>query len=209
VFVPVEGVRLAGSYQVDQDGKKVAGGNAVTQSSQTGQFYAQVPLAGRPATLRFTLDVSRTSRFFPLSTATKTAWTWHTAPARPETLPAGWTCAPFTRTRDCAVQPMMTLRYRVARLALDGAAPPGRQVLHVRAGHLQAVRAAPVTGASVSASFDGGKTWHRARVTGQGGGYAAVFTAPPGALVTLRTSAADAAGGTVTETITSAYRTGR
>ena len=32
---------------------------------------------------------------------------------------------------------------------------------------------------------------------------------PAGALVTLRTSAADAAGGTVTETITSAYRTGR
>jgi hypothetical protein len=31
----------------------------------------------------------------------------------------------------------------------------------------------------------------------------------PGALVTLRTSAAGAAGGTVTETITSAYRTGR
>jgi hypothetical protein len=39
--------------------------------------------------------------------------------------------------------------------------------------------------------------------------HAAVFTAPPGALVTLRTSAADAAGGTVMETITSAYRTGR
>ncbi len=33
--------------------------------------------------------------------------------------------------------------------------------------------------------------------------------APPGALVMLRTSATDAAGGTVTETITSAYRTGR
>jgi hypothetical protein len=31
----------------------------------------------------------------------------------------------------------------------------------------------------------------------------------PGALVTLRTSAADAAGGTVTETITSTYRIGR
>jgi len=44
---------------------------------------------------------------------------------------------------------------------------------------------------------------------GHGGSYAAVFTAPPGTLVMLRTSAPDAAGGTVTETITSAYRTGR
>ena len=87
-------------------------------------------------------------------------------------------------------------------------APPRRHVLRVRAGHLQAVRAAAVTGASVPVSFDAGKTWHRARVTGHGGSYAVVFTAPPGALVTLRTSAAGAAGGTVTETITSAHRTG-
>jgi hypothetical protein len=86
----------------------------------------------------------------------------------------------------------------------------GRAPDTARAGrHLQAVRAAPVTRASVSVSFDGGKTWHQARVSGHGGSYAAVFTAPAGAPVTLRTSAADAAGGTVTETITSAYRTGR
>src|SRR5262249_56719868 len=98
--------------------------------------------------------------------------------------------------------PMMTLRYRVARLALDGTAPPGRQVLQVSAGHLQVAKAAPITGASVSVSFDGGKTWHRARVTGHGGSYAAAFTAPPGALVTLPTSAADAAGGTVAARMT-------
>ncbi|HET7247815.1 MAG TPA: hypothetical protein VFJ07_23595 [Streptosporangiaceae bacterium] len=36
----------------------------------------------------------------------------------------------------------------------------GHQVLHVLAGHLQAVRAAPVTRLSVSVSFDGGMTWH-------------------------------------------------
>ena len=77
------------------------------------------------------------------------------------------------------------------------------------AGHLQTVRSAPVTRASVSVSFDGGKTWHKARVSGRGGRYAAMFTAPPGAMVTLRTGAADVAGGTVMETITSAYRTGR
>jgi hypothetical protein len=37
--------------------------------------------------------------------------------------------------------------------------------------------------------------------------YQAVFWAPAGALVTLRTSAADAAGGSVSETIISAYKT--
>jgi hypothetical protein len=155
------------------------------------------------------LDVSRASKLFPLSTATSTVWTWHSAPPGNATLPAGWTCAPFTRTRDCGLQPMMTLTYGVARLALDGTAPAGRQVLHVLAGHLQAVRAAPVTRVSVSVSFDGGKTWHEATVTGSGGTYRAAFTAAAGTYVTLRVAAADAAGGTVTETITSAYRTGR
>jgi hypothetical protein len=57
-------------------------------------------------------------------------------------------------------------------------------------------------------SLDGGKTWRAARVTGRGGSYAAVFRAPPGARVTLRTSASDAAGGSVTETITRAYQVG-
>ena len=209
VFFPVNGVRLAGTYQVDENGKKIAGGNALTRSGPFGQFYAQATLAGRPATVRFSLDVSRASKLFPLSTASSTTWTWHSTPSGNATVPAGWTCAQFTRTRNCAVQPMMTLTYAVAGLRLDGTVPAGREVLHVLAGHLQAARAAPVTRASVSVSFDGGRTWHPARVSGHGGSYAAVFTAPPGTLVTLRTSAADAAGGTVTETITSAYRTGR
>src|SRR5215472_2728577 len=155
-------------------------------------------------TIRFSLDVSRASKLFPLSTATTTVWTWHSAPSGNATVPAGWTCQQFTRTRHCAVQPMMTLTYGVAGLRLSGTAPAGRQTLHVLAGHLQAARAATVTQVSVLVSFDGGKTWHRARVSGHASSYAAAFTAPPGALVTLRASAADAAGGTVTETITSA-----
>ena len=44
------------------------------------------------------------------------------------------------------------------------------------------------------------------QVSGDAGHYTAVFTAPAGTLVTLRTHAADAAGGSVTETITSAYQ---
>jgi hypothetical protein len=101
---------------------------------------------------------------------------------------------------------MMTLRYGVIGLGLDGATVPGQQVVLVLVGHLQLARAAKITGATVSVSFDGGKTWHAARVTGSGGSYAAVFSAPPGARVTLRTSASDAAGGSVAETISNAYQ---
>ena len=57
-------------------------------------------------------------------------------------------------------------------------------------------------------SFDAGKTWRAARMTGTNGAYAAVFHAPAGAMVTLRATAADAAGGTVTQTISDAYRIG-
>lgn len=203
------GSGVTGTYRIEQDGTKIAGGSAVTQTSPYGEFYTAAPLAPEPATIRFSLDLTRTSKVFPLSTTTKTVWTWASVPAKTATLPPGWSCAPLTRGRDCAIEPMMTLRYGVAGLRLGGAAPAGRQVVHVLAGHLQAVKATAITRVSVSVSFDGGKTWDQARVSGHGGSYAAVFTAPPGALVTLRTTAADAAGGTVTETITSAYRTGR
>ena len=55
-------------------------------------------------------------------------------------------------------------------------------------------------------SFDGGTTWRRASVTGTGPGrFVATFTAPAGSLVALRASARDAAGGSVTETITRGY----
>jgi hypothetical protein len=143
-----------------------------------------------------------------LSPASQTVWTWRSAREPGAMLPRGWTCVPNFRkpVRACAAEPMMTLNYGVAGLALDGLTPPGRQVLHLTAGHLQLAKAAAVTGASVSVSFDGGKVWHAAQVSGQAGHYTAVFTAPAGATVTLRTHAADAAGGTITETIPSAYR---
>jgi len=138
-------------------------------------------------------------------------WTWHSTHEAGKTVPPGWMClsaiAARLPSRSCAAEPMMTLRYAVAGLTLSGSNPAGRQVLHVTAGHLQLVRAIAVTRLSVSVSFDGGKTWHPAAVTGHGGSYTAAFTAPAGAMVSLRTSAADAAGGSVTETLTSAYRT--
>ena len=111
-------------------------------------------------------------------------------------------------TRRCAVQPMMTLEYLVHGLGLRGTAPAGPQVIDITAGHLQLSPAAAVTGATVAVSFDGGAHWTPATVTRQGAGqFRATFTAPPGALVTLRASASDTLGGSVTESITRAYRT--
>jgi hypothetical protein len=204
-FGSTSAAKVTGSYQVDQNGTRIAGGNAVSKSG--GEFYTKATLASaKPSTIRFSLQVHRSGADYPLSDADRTVRTWHTAPAGAAKLPAGWTCARFKRVSNCAVQPMLTLRCAVAGLSPHGTARAGRQVLHLSVGHLQGAAASAITRAAVSVSFDGGKTWHPAQVTGHGGGYGAVFSAPAGAKVSLRTSVGDAAGGTVTETITSAYQ---
>ena len=100
----------------------------------------------------------------------------------------------------------MTLGYAVAGLSMSGSAPAGTQVVHLTAGHLQLAKAVAVTGAKVAVSLDGGKSWHPAAVSGSAGSYTASFSAPAGVQVSLRTSAADAAGSTVTETLINAYQ---
>jgi hypothetical protein len=198
-------VRTAGSYTITQNGTKIGGG---TLAHFTGALDVAATLRPGLSVIRFRFDASEASKLNPLSTASQTVWTWRSAPpAAGARVPAGWTCLPGGAvSRSCAVQPMMTLRYDVAGMGLSGSVRPGQQVVLVSAGHLQLAAASRITGARVQVSFDGGKTWRTARVSGQAGRYAAVFAAPPGALVTLRTSATDAAGGSVTETIVDAYQ---
>jgi hypothetical protein len=191
-----------GSFQLDENGKEIAGGKAPVKNN-----FFQVTLGSKPSTLRFTVNAARTRPRYPLSFSTQTVWTWRSVPQPGGLLPAGWECAPFTGNRHCRVQPMMTLSYHVARLGLNESAPPGHQVLDVTAGHLQLARAARVTGATVQVSVNGGRTWRRAKVISLGRGhYRAFYTAVAGQSVTLRVSASDAARGRITETITSAYR---
>jgi hypothetical protein len=196
-------VKVAASYQIDQNGKKIASGRV---PHFFGPVAATAKLSPSPSVTRFSLNTSQSTAIGPLSTATHTVWTWRSAPKPGATVPSGWTCLPGGAvSRACAVQPMMTLRYGVAGMNLSGATNAGQQVVRVQVGHLQLARAAKVTSAQVSVSFDGGKTWHPAQMTGSGSSYDAVFNAPAGARVTLRTSASDGAGGSVTETIRNAY----
>jgi hypothetical protein len=197
---------VTGRYQLDQNGKQIAAGNAAAAAQGGPYLFLQARLSGRPATIRFTLTAARTGRLYRLSTASQTVWTWRSARRPGARLPAGWICADLTQS--CSVQPMLTLSYRVRGLAVDGSAPPGRQLIQVTVGHLQLARAARITGVTAAASADGGRTWRPARVRPAGGGrFRVMFPAPPGVRVSLRVHAADAAGGQVTETITDGYRT--
>lgn len=202
------GAKFSGTYQIDQNGTKVAGGKV--RPDIFGVFAALAKLGTTPSTVSLTFDAARTGPDFELSTSGQTTWTWRSAPAQRAKLPTGYYCASLltagTVTQDCAAQPLMTLGYAVPGLALNGSAGAGRQVLRLTVGHMQPAPATKITKATVQASFDGGKTWKTAQLTGQDGKYKAVFTAPAGSFVTLRVSAADANGGQITETIARAYR---
>lgn len=199
------GATLAGAYEVDQDGVKLAGGPVTTGPYG---FLGDFTLKPAASTVRFVLDASRTGASYPLSTKSHTVWTWRSSHEAGVTLPTGWYCS--DGTQNCAVEPMMTLDYGVGGIDLSGAAAPGRQTLKVTAGHLQLAPRTKITGAVVQVSFDDGVTWRNATVAGlSGGSYRATYTAPAGSYVTLRVTAADAAGGQISETITRAYKIAR
>jgi hypothetical protein len=196
---------VTGTYEIRQNGVTLARGNAVNG-------IAPVRLSPKRSTISLTLAAAWRSLSWPLSTASTTTWTWPSVRRPRAVVPDGWYCRQ-TRTgrlvRSCAVQPLVTLRYQVRGLALDGAAPPGRQVIGMTAGHLQLASAAPIAGVTAEVSFNSGKSWHPATVTAvTPGQYRLAFTAPAGAEVTLRVSAADRDGDSMTETIVRGYRVG-
>ena len=101
---------------------------------------------------------------------------------------------------------MLALRYFVAGLSLSGTTAPGRQRIGLAVDHLQEFRSSLITSVGAQVSFDGGKTWQPAAVQREGPArFSLAFTGGP-SLVTLRVTARDAAGDTITETLPGAYR---
>ena len=202
----------SGSYEIDENGTKIASGNPLKSLGETGgDLYTHVKLAAGAGTVRVVLGATRTGKLYTLSTRTQTSWTWRSAPAT-GTVPAGWACQWALRTgptgRDCTPQPLMTLNYNVAGLNLTGTAPAEPETVGLHVGHMALTHGAKVTSLTAQVSFDDGKTWQPATVTGSGGSYQATFIAPADSFVSLRITASDAAGGQISETITRAYVTG-
>jgi len=206
-YTPVGAGTVSGTYQIRQNGTTIASGSALNSPGiPTGEIYQQATPSPKPSVISFTLTARRTGRQSTLSTATATTWTWRSAHESGATVPPWWYCS-FASNHNCAAQPLLMLRYAVRGLGLDGAAPPGAQSLAVTAGQLPLAAAQKVTKVTVQVSVNDGGTWASAAVTGSGGSYRARFTTPAGRYVTLRVTAADAAGGQVSETITRAYAT--
>jgi hypothetical protein len=194
--------KTTASFAVDQNGKQIAHGDP-------RKGFPGIRLSARPSAIRFVVSASRSARPFRLSPASRTVWTWRSVRDTSARVPGTWYCSftpRFTLDRQCAVQPLMTLNYLVQGESLSGLTAPGAQVIALAVGHLQLGASPAVRGATAQVSFDSGKTWQQATVTAQGAGQFQVgYSAPAGATVTLRVSARDAAGGSITETITRAY----
>jgi hypothetical protein len=196
--------QVTGTYEIDQNGNKIAGGNAAKAAQGGAALFTRVKLSAKPSLIKFAVSASRTGRAYGMSTSSRTVWTWPSARQAGAVLPAGWICPD---TKACAVQPMMTLQYAVPGLGLGESAAPGRQVLDFTAGHLQLAPAAAIKDAALQVSQDGGKTWRPVTVTPSGpGSFRASFSDRRAGAVSLRVTASDSAGGTIRETILSAYK---
>jgi hypothetical protein len=196
---------ITGGYELDQNGRKIASGNADRSPSGLAAFVMREKVSPATALYRLTLSADRAVAPYVLSARTRTTWTWRSARESGTVLPAGWVCP--DGTRHCAPQPLMTLNYNVAGLGMNGVAPAGAQVIGISVGHQQTVTGGAVTSVHTGFSVDGGKSWLPATVKGSGATWRATFTAPAGAKVSLRVSATDADAGAITETITNAYAT--
>jgi hypothetical protein len=203
-FGPFNGT-MADSYEVYQNGKRVAHGNPFAG-------IAPVKVSRRPSTIRFVLNAGTWGSKYPLSPASSTAWTWRTRADPAARVPGGWYCdynvvnGNVVLGRRCAVQPLLTLDYQVQGLSLTGHTAPGPQTVDVSVSHVQLAAASAITGLSAAYSLNDGQSFQPATVTAAGGGQFSVgFSAPAGTDVTLRVSATDAAGGSITETIVRAY----
>jgi len=204
-FFGVRGSVMIDRYDVYQDGTLIAHGNPAAG-------IPAVRVSASPSTIRFKLNVALVGAKYPLSPSSSTVWTWNSQAEPTATVPDSWYCgfrvahgAAYLIHR-CVIQPLLTLNYQVQGLSLAGHTAPGAQTIDVTAGHLQLSAASAITGMTAAYSLNDGQRWQAASVTAEGSGQFQIgFSAPAGTDVTLRVSATDAAGGTITETIVRAY----
>jgi hypothetical protein len=159
-----------------------------------------VPAAAAP--YKIVYDQTRRAPWFALSPVSHTEWTFTSAHSGTNTVPDRVFCA--GEERACSPISLLTLSHRLGT-ALDGTMPAGPATLTLTVGHTPGAAAVPITSATVSVSFDAGRTWTPVTVRDLGAGtYRATWTNPAsagGGPVALRIGATDAAGSTVTQTV--------
>ncbi|MEO3780437.1 S8 family serine peptidase [Micromonospora sp. B11E3] len=162
-------------------------GELVGESPYAGYGEFEVP----PGAADYRLEVSAKRDFTDLSTEVTGAWTFRSRHVSGD---------------DFAAQPAMAVRF-APPLRADNSAPAGRTfVVPVAVERQPGSPAAKVAALAVDVSYDGGRTWRKAELHRKGSGWAATLRHPAGAgHVSLRATARDTAGNTVTTRIIQAY----
>ncbi|HEV2376677.1 MAG TPA: hypothetical protein VGS19_31450 [Streptosporangiaceae bacterium] len=184
-------------------------GSELASLSNASGDVVQVPPG--TATYRAVLNVNMTHHAGVYqSSQSHTVLTVRYAPGTESALPAEDICAGQAAATPCRILPVLTLGYQLATNEAN-ASNLATQVLHLQVGHLSydgIGSHAAITSAAVWVSFNSGKSWQRAKVTGTGGQYTATWPNPALQALTspdIKVAASDAIGGSITQTITRAY----
>ncbi|WP_319459446.1 S8 family serine peptidase [Micromonospora sp. RTP1Z1] len=163
-------------------------GKLVGESPYAGYGEFEVP----PGLATYRVETSATRGFTDLSTVVTAAWTFKSK---------------HVSGADWARLPAMAVRF-TPPVRDDNTAPAGRAfTIPVTVERQPGAPAAKVAALTVEVSYDGGKTWRKAALHRTGTGWTATVRHPAGpGYVSLRTTARDTAGNTVSERIIQAYR---
>lgn len=169
--------------------------------------WLDLPLLPRQASYR--LDWSYPRSGDPVA-VTDTVWDFTSAPARGTPLAGNLECAPDP-TRGCAFLPLLFLTYDLALNHSNQAVAGGPFQISFTVAHQQGQASPAGVSATVSASFDDGTTWTTpVAATSQGGNQFTATVQQPqlsstSGFASLRVTAKDGAGNSITQTIIRAY----
>jgi hypothetical protein len=165
-----------------------------------GIFGITLPASGPSGDYALTYDQTTRAPWSTHSQRSHSEWTFHSQRPTANTVPATWVC-PDDDPGPCAAVPLLVADYALPQ-ALDGTVAPGRSAMAVTFRHASGAPSVPIRSAAVEVSFDDGQTWTRTALAGAGGGrYVARWTSPAGAHLSVRVTARDAAGATLTQSV--------
>ena len=185
-----------------------------TTPNSSSFSISDAPAAG--AQYKVVYDTSVTAPYLSESTSADTTLVFSTTPAAEAAAaltPLG-SCTGQSPVTPCQVLPLLNLSTQLA-VSESGTAAAGTETMGLSIGHVSyngTGSHAAITSAGVQVSFDGGKTWQTADLAQTGaataGSYTASWTNPAadtGSYPSIRITATDAVGGSISQTVNNAY----
>lgn len=193
------GVVSSSHFQLYQGDTKL-----VDQDDTSGGDFS---VGADPADYRIVYDQTRITPVTRLSTSSHSEWTFGSQHSGSTTVPDNWYCGTTYTQADCSAVSLLSLDYQLPQ-GLDGTVGTGPEDLTLTVGHSTNLPAPEVTGATVAISYDQGTTWTPVPVARTDAG---TFQASwnnaqdsAGKTISLKVTATDASGATVTQTVTDA-----